>query len=123
MFRAPLTYLVVVLVGYAVDFAAFSLLVALGVWLVLANSVAFVAGAVINAILVRRLVFSDNRFHPGTDLLLTLMVNVLFFLFGTWLLWWLVGSVGMNPYGAKILTNGFTFAGNFTARAIFFRTT
>lgn len=121
MYKAPLTYFGVVLVGYAVDFSVFSLLVALGVWLVLANSVAFVAGSVINALLIRQFVFSNNRFRAHTDLVLTLMVNVFFFLLGTWLLSWLVSYVGMNPYGAKILTNGFTFAGNFTARAVFFR--
>ena len=123
MFRAPIVYLAVVLVGYAVDFAVFSLMLALGAWLVLANTGAFVTGAVVNAVLVRRFVFSNNRFRARADLALTLLVNVFFFVLGTWLLTWLVGSLGINPYGAKVLTNGFTFAGNFTTRAVFFRAT
>lgn len=121
MYRASAAYFGVVLVGYGVDFSLFSVLVLFGSGVVLANTVAFLVGSVVNAVLVRRFVFRNHRFQAGTDLVLTLLVNVAFFGIGTLLLSWLVASLGANPYGAKILVNGATFAGNFATRAIFFR--
>ncbi len=123
MFKAPLTYLAVVMFGYVVDFFIYSFMLAFGVGVVLANTVAFLVGAVVNAILIRRFVFPDNRFRAGKDLALTLLVNIFFFVLGTWLLSWLVGTEGINPYVAKVLTNSLTFAGNFVTRAVFFRKT
>lgn len=123
MFKASLTYLTVVMLGYIVDFSIYTLMLALGVWVVWANTIAFFVGAVVNAILIRRFVFPDNRFRAGKDLGLTLLVNIFFFVLGTWLLSWLVTTEGINPYVGKVLTNGLTFAGNFLTRAAFFRKT
>lgn len=123
MFKASLTYLTVVMLGYIVDFSIYTLMLALGAWVVWANTIAFFVGAVVNAILIRRFVFPDNRFRAGKDLGLTLLVNIFFFVLGTWLLSWLVTTEGINPYVAKVLTNGLTFAGNFLTRAAFFRKT
>jgi len=43
------------------------------------------------------------------------------FALGMAVLWTLVELSAMNPYGAKLLTNGTTFVVNFVIRAVFFR--
>lgn len=122
-FKASAAYFGVVLVGYAVDFALYSVLVWAGQGVVTANVVAFCAGASINALLVRKWVFDDHRFAARTDFALTFAVNVLVFALGTWLLAWLVNGWHLNPYLAKVLINAATFVGNFAIRASFFRKT
>lgn len=78
-------------------------------------------GSVVNVILIREFVFPDSRFQLGTDLQLSFASNGLMFGFGMVMLWVLVEMGAMNPYGAKLLTNGTTFFANYVIRAVFFR--
>lgn len=110
-----------VLVGYAFDFALYSALVWAGQTIAIANLIAFCSGASVNALLVRKLVFDNNRFSAKTDFALTFAANVMFFSIGTLLLVALVDKLYVNPYFAKLISNVATFAGNFALRALYFR--
>jgi putative flippase GtrA len=111
----------VVLCGYCIDFAIYAALVNFGVSVYWANAAGFCVGSVINTILIREYVFQESRFSIATDLQLSFASNALMFVLGMVMLWGLVELSGMNPYGAKILTNGATFVANFIIRAVFFR--
>ena len=75
----------------------------------------------VNTILIREFVFQESRFSLATDLKLSFISNALMFALGMMLLWGLVELSKMNPYGAKLLTNGTTFIVNYAVRAVFFR--
>jgi len=98
----------------------YAALVALGLSVYWANTVGFCVGSVVNVILIRKFVFLDSRFRLVRDLQLSFASNALMFLIGMGVLWLLVGFVEMNPYGAKLLTNGTTFVANYAIRAAFF---
>jgi putative flippase GtrA len=121
IFEAGFAYFCVVLVGFVLDLAIFALLVHWQVGIVLANTVAFLAGASCNALLVRAFVFDQNRFSRGVDFLMTLTINVAVFAAGTALLAWFVEHLGLHPYPAKLIANALTLIANFSIRATFFR--
>lgn len=93
----------------------------MGVSIYLANAVGFCVGAVVNVLLIRKYVFPDSRFKLSADLPLTFAVNGAMLGVGMGLLWVLVDLLSVNPYGAKLLTNGTTFMLNYVTRAVFFR--
>lgn len=121
IFEAGLAYFGVVLVGFLIDLGIFALLIHWHAGVVLANTVAFLVGASCNALLVRAYVFDQHRFSRGTDLVMTLLVNIGVFAAGTLLLTWFVGGLGVHPYVAKLIANALTLIANFSIRAIFFR--
>jgi putative flippase GtrA len=110
-----------VVLGYIVDFSIYSVLIQFGVSLFLSNTVAFFIGVTINTILIRRFVFSDSRFSFLSDLKLSLISNGMMFGVGMAVLWGLVRILAIDPYFAKIITNGFTFFVNYLIRIVFFR--
>lgn len=120
-YKAPLRYFLVVLCGYCVDFAIYAALVNIGVTIYWSNAVGFCIGSIVNTILIREFVFRDSRFSLATDLQLSFASNIVMFTLGMAVLWILVGIGAMNPYAAKLLTNGTTFAANYIIRAVFFR--
>lgn len=97
------------------------MLVSQGVSIYIANAAAFCVGTVVNVVLIRKFVFKNNRFQLGVDLPLTFLVNGMMLGIGMVLLWLLVELALLNPYLAKLLTNGTTFVINYIIRAIFFR--
>ena len=110
-----------VICGYCIDFAIYAALVSVGVSVYWANAAGFCVGSVVNIILIREFVFQDSRFSLTTDLQLSFASNSVMFALGMVVLWALVELSAMNPYGAKLLTNGTTFVGNYVIRAVFFR--
>ena len=120
-FKAPLRYFVVVACGFSVDFLIYATLVAMGISVYWANAAGFCVGAIFNVILIRIFVFPESRFHLGQDLLLTVAFNGAMLGLGMALLWILVDVIHINPYWAKLFTNGVTFVLNYITRAIFFR--
>lgn len=116
-----LRYFVAVVCGFCIDFLIYATLVALGVSVYLANAAGFSVGTVINVILIRAFVFPDSRFRLGTDVPLTFVTNGVMFILGMGLLWLLIELASVNPYWAKLLTNGTTFVLNYVTRAAFFR--
>lgn len=120
-YKTPFCYFLAVVCGYCIDFAIYAALVALGVSVYWANAAGFCVGSVVNTVLIREFVFHDSRFSLMTDLQLSLASNTLMFAMGMTLLWGLVELSAMNPYGAKLLTNGTTFFANYALRASFFR--
>jgi len=122
IFKAGAAYFAAVLVGYAADLLIYAALVHSGWSVVSANVLAFLVGAVLNAVLIRALVFSqERRFGWRADMALTIGVNLAVFAVGTTLLSWLVDRQGLNPYGSKVAVNAATFGLNFGIRAVFFR--
>lgn len=93
----------------------------MGVSVYWANAAGFCVGAIVNVILIRAFVFPNSRFRLGEDVLLTVAANGAMLGLGTGMLWVLVDSLSVNPYGAKLLTNGATFVLNYVTRAVFFR--
>ena len=120
-YKTPLRYFLAVVGGYCIDFAIYAALVKFGVSVYWANTAGFCVGSVVNVILIREFVFTDSRFRLGTDLRLSFASNALIFMLGMEILWGLVELAAMNPYGAKLLTNGTTFVANYVIRAFFFR--
>jgi len=120
-YKTPLRYFLVVVCGYCVDFVIYAALVSVGVSVYWANAAGFCVGSVVNTILIREFVFHDSRFSLATDLQLSFASNTVMFALGMAVLWTLVELSAMNPYGAKLLTNGTTFVVNFVIRAVFFR--
>ena len=120
-FKAPLRYFAVAACGFCVDFSIYSTLVAMGVSVYWANAAGFCVGAIVNVILIRSFVFSDSRFRLGQDVLLTVSANGAMLGLGMGVLWILVDALHINPYWAKLFTNGVTFVLNYATRAIFFR--
>jgi putative flippase GtrA len=110
-----------VVCGFCVDFFIYATLVGLGVSVYLANAAGFCVGTVLNVILIRAFVFPDSRFRLGTDVPLTFVANGAMFGLGMGLLWLLVELASVNPYWAKLLTNGTTFVLNYVTRTVFFR--
>ena len=120
-YNKPLRYFLAVVCGYCIDFAIYASLVGIGVSVYWANTAGFCVGSVVNTILIREFVFQESRFSLATDLKLSFISNALMFALGMMLLWGLVELSKMNPYGAKLLTNGTTFIVNYAVRAVFFR--
>lgn len=121
IYKTPLRYFFAILCGYCIDFAIYAAFVASGASVYLANAAGFSVGSIVNVILIRKFVFSDNRFRLGTDIQLSFVSNSLMFGFGMIMLWVLVEMVAINPYLAKLLSNGSTFFANYMIRAIYFR--
>jgi putative flippase GtrA len=110
-----------VVCGYFIDFFIYSVLVSFDISIYWANAAGFCVGSVVNTVLIREFVFTDSKFSLATDLQLSFVSNALMFALGMAILWVLVELNGMNPYGAKLLTNGTTFVANYVIRAEFFR--
>ena len=94
---------------------------AIGVSVYWANAAGFCVGAIVNVILIRAFVFPDSRFRLGQDVLLTVSANGAMLGLGMGVLWILVDALQLNPYWAKLFTNGVTFVLNYVTRAAFFR--
>lgn len=120
-YKTPLRYFFAVIVGYSLEFATYSALVSFEVSVYLANAAGFCIGVIINVVLIRKFVFQDSRFRLQTDLQLSFASHGLMFGLGMGLLWLLVEFKEMNPYLAKLVTNGTTFTLNYVLRAVFFR--
>lgn len=116
-----LRYFAVVLTGFCVDFLIYAIIIASGHSIYLANLAGFSIGTVINVALIRAFVFPDNRFRLGADISLTFAANGAMLVFGMGVLWLLVEAASVNPYWAKVLTNGTTFALNYITRVVIFR--
>ena len=86
----------------------------------LANLGGFCVGAAINVLLIRRYVFPQARFRLGVDIAITWVSNGTMLGVGILVLWCLVDAAGMNPYWAKIVSNGMTFMLNYITRIIIF---
>jgi putative flippase GtrA len=121
IYRTPLRYFFAVICGYCIDFAIYVALINYGLSIYWANAAGFCVGVIVNLLLIRKFVFPNNRFKLRTDLPLTFAVNGAMLGVGMSLLWVLVGSLSINPYGAKLLANGITFILNYIIRAVFFR--
>ena len=86
-----------------------------------ANTAAFFVGSAINVILIRNYVFTYSRFSFREDLPLTLIVNLVIFIFGMILLGILIDYFSTDPYISKILVSGLTITLNYLIRISFFR--
>lgn len=86
-----------------------------------ANAAGFCIGALVNIILIRTFVFPDSRFGLVHDVLLTVAANGAMLGLGMGVLSILVEVLDINPYWAKLFTNGVTFALNYATRLVFFR--
>jgi putative flippase GtrA len=111
----------VVFCGFCVDFLIYSILVFHGISIYVSNLAAFFVGTILNVILIRKLVFRDNRFKFLTDIQLTFAANGATLGLGVGILWGLVELCSFNPYLAKLLTNGITIIINYLIRILFFR--
>lgn len=118
--QPPVRYFAVALVGFAVDFVAYALVLNATGRLALAHITGFVIGGSLNVLLIRALVFRNSRFGLFKDIALTLAANGLMMLLGLALLWVLVHLAGMEPHLAKLAANGTTFALNYATRKLFF---
>ena len=119
-YNEPLGYFTVVVCGFCGDFLVYATLVSADVSIYIANVAGFFVGAVINVVLIRKYVFPNTRFRLVTDLPLTFAANGIMLGVGTGMLWVLVDFFGVNPYFAKLLSNGIRFFLNYTVRKIFF---
>ena len=98
----------------------FVALVGVGSSVYLANLGGFCVGAFINVLLIRRYVFPQTRFKLGVDLVMTWLSNGAMLGVGMFALWWLVDVLGINPYFAKLISNGLTFVLNYITRITLF---
>lgn len=114
----PVAYLLVVVVGYLVDYGVYALLVRAGANIYVANTLSFCAGATTNVWLLRRL--WTPRFPFLRDLWLTFLANGAMFLAGMGLFYGLVEFAGINHYLAKLLSAIVTFVLNYVTRLLFF---
>jgi putative flippase GtrA len=121
IFKVPVRYSLVAIVGFFIDFSIYASLVAMGSSVYLANTAGFCAGATLNVILIRTFVFPDSRFTLRSDVLLTMATNGAMFILGIGMLWVSVDLLSINPYFAKLLVNGVTFVLNYVVRIVFFR--
>lgn len=121
IFNAPLKYFIVALCGFVVDFTIYAALVTASGSVYLANATGFCVGAIVNVFLIRSFVFSDSRFRLAPDIMLTILANGLMLLMGMAILWIQVDVLSVNPYWAKLVTNGSTFVLNYATRSTFFR--
>jgi putative flippase GtrA len=121
MSKVPLRYFVVAVFGFGIDFIIYIGIISVGLNVYWANAAGFCVGAVVNVLLIRRFVFPNSRFNLRADLPLTFAVNGAMLGCGMGFLWLLVDFLLINPYWAKLLTNGITFILNYIIRAVFFR--
>ncbi|MBF0232141.1 MAG: GtrA family protein [Desulfamplus sp.] len=121
IYKTPLRYFFAVVCGYCIDFIIYIILVIYGISVYWSNAAGFCVGVIINLLLIRRFVFPDNRFKLITDLPLTFSVNGMMLGVGLFFLSVFVDSLSINPYMAKLFTNGITFILNYVIRAVFFR--
>jgi len=119
--KAQFRYLIVATCGFCVDFLIYVALIVVGASVYWANAAGFCVGAVVNVLLIRNFVFPDSRFKLSADLPLTFALNGVMLGVGMALLWVLVDSLSVNPYWAKLVSNGTTFVLNYVTRAVFFR--
>lgn len=118
----PITrYFFTILCGYIVDFVIYSILIKVSNSIFFANTYAFFVGVVINTILIRRFVFVDSKFNLLKDIQLSFLSSGLMFGIGMVMLWGMVEILNINPYLAKLITNGFTFIVNYIIRKFYFR--
>lgn len=120
-YSAPIRYFLVVCCGFFVDLAIYSGLVAAGLSIYFANVLAFLVGTTVNVLLIRRFVFTDNRFGLGHDVLFSTASNGIMLGFGMCLLGLFVEVFGWGPYVSKVLSNGVTFVINYLVRLRIFR--
>lgn len=113
-------YSIVVGVVFVIDLGVFWALVKFGFSVYISNAIAFFIGTLINILLFRRVVFSQNRFSLLRDIVLSLCVYAMVFALGMGLLWVFFSVVGLGEIPAKVLANGFTFVVNYLIRALLF---
>lgn len=106
--------------GFAVDFIVFVIIVSGGGSIYFANLGGFCFGAAINLLLIRRYVFYQARFKLGVDFAMTLVFNGAMLGVGMFVLWTLSYTACLNPYWAKIISSGMTFALNYITRITIF---
>ena len=121
IFRLPLRYFLAVSCGFGVDFFIYSIMIWSEIPFYWANTAAFFVGSAINVILIRNYVFTYSRFSFREDLPLTLIVNLVIFIFGMILLGILIDYFSTDPYISKILVSGLTITLNYLIRISFFR--
>ncbi|WP_415891416.1 GtrA family protein [Neptuniibacter sp. SY11_33] len=110
------------LFGYFVDFLCFYLFIQFGLGVFVANLNAFLVGAFINLLLIRRYVFLSSRFSLCHDYVATIAVNGGFIVIGSFALVWIVEAFPVDVYLAKFFISGVTFACNYLVRKVFFNT-
>jgi putative flippase GtrA len=120
-YSAPVRYFAVAACGFVIDFLTYAAIVASGLSIYLANVAGFCVGATVNVALIRRFVFRNSRYSLPSDILLTFAINGIMLFFGMLVLWLLVERLMVNPYWAKLFTNGVTFVMNYVTRSIIFR--
>ena len=120
-FKASLRYLIVAAIGFTIDFVLYVALIAVDISIYWASAAGFCLGVIVNVLLIRKFVFPNSRFKLITDLPLTLAVNGAILGVGLFLLWLFTSVLSINPYGAKLLSNGITFVINYVIRTVFFR--
>lgn len=119
--NAPLRYFLVALCGFSADYIIYAAIVFEGGSAYMANIAGFCIGAMINVILIRIFVFPESRFRLGADILLTNLTNGAALGLGMGILWVQIEVLSVNPYWAKLVTNGLTFVLNYATRSILFR--
>ena len=119
--NVKLRYLAVACCGFSFDFIIYLILLKYSAPVYLANLVAFLFGSIANVILIRRFVFTDNRYSLAQDVLMTFAANGLIISIGTMVLWVLVDLFYANPYASKLSVGFATFLVNYLTRAFFFR--
>lgn len=117
---APFRYFAVSACGFFIDFLVYAVIVAAGQSIYLANVIGFCVGASVNVLLIRRFVFMESRHSLLTDILLTIAANGMILFMGLLLLWFQVERMRLDPYIAKLIANGVTFALNYVTRAYYF---
>ena len=115
-----LKYLLVVIVGFSVDFSVYALLVSGGLSPYIANILAFLVGGSVNLWAIRKWVFTEPRLSFFPDLGRTFVSNGGIVLGGNLLIWLFVEMFGMNVYLAKFVSNSITFVINYWARKFVF---
>jgi putative flippase GtrA len=120
-FKAPLRYFIVAAFGFCVDYSIYATFVTMSVNLYIATAAGFCVGSIVNVLFIRAYVFPDSRFKLCEDVLFTVGANGSMLALGVSVLWLLFDVLHINPYMAKLLSNGLTFVLNYSIRTIFFR--
>ena len=117
--RALGTYGLLICIGYAVDVAAYGVLLAAGANLYVAYIASFAIGTVCNVALLRRY-FRSGRHAFMKDLAMTFASNGAMLVAGVALYAALMAYAAMVPLAAKVASNGATFVVNYVIRRRFF---
>ena len=113
-------YFFIILVGYFFDLLLFSALISLYFNVLVANFFGFLAGTIINLLLIRKYLFVNSRFGLSDDVFLTLVFYSLTLLVSSVMLIFFINIIEFNPYTAKIISNLFTLLLNYILRIKFF---